>query len=150
MKSLIIAAIFALSLPAYSCGSLEQQQEMASLLHKDKEYLQFVCGEEPCELDQFQSQLEFHGKKIAKKGNIQGCFVEPVRKARNFYTGVFLVDGMAVKQQFIYFGSGIGPVSKRTGGYKDLVGTELSGPNDFERHLFRWDGTRYTESDGNR
>lgn len=132
--------------PLMACEDALQRQRMIEYLSQDQEFTEFVCGTEPCGTEKLSARVEIRSEIVRHKPKAVGCFVEPIRKARNFYTGVFLIlDSQDPKPQFIFFGSGIGSTKKVLRGLKVIEGHEIGELGKKEIHIFRWNGKAYVE-----
>ena len=155
MNIFIATFIWTLQLGAAStstvsaCGGDKAQKEMGAHLFKNQEYRQFVCGEEACTQPEFQTNLEFREEVLCEKSSTTGCFVEPHRKASNYYSGFFLITGGKVSPQFVFFGIGLGTTkqSKVKIGCKSVSGRERIDRSTWMDHVFEWDGSSYVETD---
>lgn len=124
-------------------------KSMTDNVFSDKDYKSYICGERVCDLHYFASQLNIDCAKASRGGDEKICFVTPNRKARNYYTGVFIIIENNVKEQFIFFGSGIGKATSSTKGFFDLKGVEIQDPGQSYETIYRWSGEYYKETSGN-
>jgi len=132
--------------PVYACEDIAYRQQIIEYLMQDQEFVEFVCGVEPCSANKLGAGVEYRSEILSIDGRIVSCFVEPIRKARNFYTGVFvMIDQQPPQPQFIFFGSGIGVTKKLFRGLKVLEGHEIGEAGAKEIHTFKWDGNAYIE-----
>lgn len=130
-----------------ACEDQLQRDRMIEYLAQDQEFTEFVCGVYPCGPQQLKARVEFRSEILRNTPRVVAWFVEPTRKARNFYTGVFVVlNSKDPKPQFIFFGSGIGSTLKVFRGMKVLEGHEIGEAGAKEIHQFRWNGNAYIES----
>lgn len=129
------------------CGDQKAQNQMAAHVFADRDYRQFVCGDGGCEMATFQERLDFRGEILRQDPVATGCYVEPRRKAINYYTGFFLISNGTVTPQLIFFGAGLGTTKDSTVklGFKSVLGSERISPSDRIDHLFQWDGSSYVE-----
>jgi len=111
----------------------------------DDSTLQFVCGSNGCDKATFREGLEFRSEQLGGKDDASACFVEPQRKATNFFTGFFVVKGDTAAMQFVFFGSGIATTKKIRRGYRLVVGSEIVD-HETVRHVFEWNGKAYVET----
>ncbi len=147
MKGRLLGLFLAtVHLCAWTCTDPAQQALMVDSLFADQEYLQFVCGSETCDKAVFMDRLEFRSEKLNDLGDVTGCFVEPQRKATNFFTGFFVVKDGVAALQFIFFGSGMGPTKRSRLGLRGVVSSEIAEHGDTVEHTFQWDGARYVET----
>lgn len=142
-----ITFLFVLAVtPAYACEDISHRQRMIEYLMQDQEFVEFVCGVERCSTEKLGAGVEFRSEMLSVDRRIVGFFVEPIKKARNFYIGVFvMVDQQSPQPQFIFFGSGIGVTKKLFRGLKMLEGHEIGEAGAKEIHIFKWDGKAYVE-----
>ena len=141
---IFMLAVWSSSLLA--CEDHLQRDRMIEYLTQDKEFTEFVCGTDPCGPEQLKAGVEFRSEILRNTPRVVAWFVEPTRKARNFYTGVFIVlNSKDPRPQFIFFGSGIGSTLKVFHGMKVLEGHEIGETGAKEIHQFRWNGKDYVE-----
>lgn len=141
----ILPIIFPIA--AIACGDANEKMKMASLLQQDDEFQYFVCGDDKkCSesTNALMSKLEFSGQPAGPTKGIFFCFVESAIKARNGYTGVFLLDKHSlVSFEFVFFGSGIAPTKDIANGYYTLNGREIVESGAIEKTVFVWNGRHY-------
>ena len=141
----ILPLIFPIA--AIACGDANEKMKMASLLQQDDEFSYFACGDDKkCSesANGLISKLEFSGLPASPTNGVSFCFVEPAIKARNGYTGVFLLDTHSIVSfEFVFFGSGIGPTKDVKNGYYTLNGREIVESGAIEKTVFIWNGRHY-------
>lgn len=132
---------------AFSCESAADKMQMANYLGGDPDFKSSTCGDRVCTGAVLAELLEFRSVKVRLRPNTIVCLVEPIKKSRKIYIGVFVfVDHYYPATQFIFFGSGVRVPSSLHRGVKDLQGSEIpDGPSSMVTSRFRWDGATYKQ-----
>jgi hypothetical protein len=119
---------------------------MTGSVYRDQDYRQFICGDTPCTQSEFRKGLEFRREVLKEHPEVIGYFVEPSRKAENFYTGFFVMRGNTPRLQFIFFGMDLGSIKRKDpNGFRLVAGAERRGSATYVDTLFRWNGSAYVE-----
>jgi hypothetical protein len=118
---------------------------IAKQLINDSEYVNYVCGITYCSLPEFESLIEVRAGDLNFDGSMVACFVDPIRKAENYYIGFFLRKRDRLALQFVHFGSGLAVVRQSSGNVKifPVEGTEIVEHGLTERSYFEWNGQAY-------
>ena len=146
----ILGTLFCFAVISISCTSVGGGPAFNPLSlapFQDPEFRQFICSDNPCTREFFETNLDYTRFPLRKSPPYQfGYFVTPKRLANNFYTAVFVESANPVFQ-FIFFGRGI-QVSKEVdpSGYFYLSGTEFIDTHEKEEFWFKWEGKKYLPS----
>ena len=123
----------------------ELAQKMVDVVYSDEDYRMYICGDDPCSREEFETCLEFRQETLHEKPDVIGHYVEPRNKGSNMYTGVFILRAGEVVQSMIFFGTGIGADHKLRDarGFKLLRGREKRAPGTWVDYIFAWSGRAY-------
>ena len=62
-------------------------------LYLDKEIVQYVCNEEPCDINAFTERLSIEKVRLATSARVEdGLQIEPSVKGRQYFTYIYLFD----------------------------------------------------------
>lgn len=139
---LIICIVFPSISLADSCQSAKEP--ISTNLYKNNEYRNFICGKEKCTPEIFSERISIEAIDLGK--NLKGCFATPIKKAENFYTGLYLIQGNEANQQFIFFGSYLCKTKSIKNGHYMLTGEERIDSENKERYTFKWNGKNYVST----
>lgn len=135
----------ALCLLSAGGGSVDAQNKlfMADFFSRDAEAAVFLCGKTECAAEQIQELVEISCQQSGPR--VEVCFVEPIQRAKNMYIGVFArtLPATAYRQQFIFFGSGIGLINSTHLGVRDLRGREIGDGGTPSDYRYCWNGNNY-------
>lgn len=137
--ALLSCMLFPLASQASTC--LDKKNTISQELYNDEEYKEFICGEEKCTPEIFSARISIEAIDLGK--NLKGCFATPKKKAENFYTGLYLIQGNKANQQFIFFGSYLCKTKTINNGHPMLTGEERIDSENKERYTFKWNGKNY-------
>ena len=142
---LIISLFLLCSGSVLGCGNPSQRDAMVEYLSHEKDFMEYLCGS-GCDAEQINAGIQFRSEVLREAPDVTACFVEPAKKARNFYTGVFVLrNANPPEPQFIFFGSGIGSKTRLVHKMKVLEGREIGEQGVSEISLFVWNGKAYVE-----
>ncbi|WP_454725564.1 MULTISPECIES: hypothetical protein [Cupriavidus] len=113
-------------------------------IYGDPDYRQFVCANNDCSVNDFANSIAVD--QVLLGGDLIGCFATPVRKARNYYTGFYVIEKGKIRSQFTFFGAWLAPKKDAKTSPAPLVGVEYIEAGEFERHQFSWNGRDYRET----
>ncbi|MFL9898147.1 hypothetical protein PQR75_36190 [Paraburkholderia fungorum] len=105
----------------------------------------FVCGSDKCSIDRFYRGLKFRAySESFRDGTLNICLVDPIKTARNSYTGVFAGLRKSIRFQLISFGTGVG-IGHDGGGVPVLIEHDAYDPSMGRQSgaLYVWDGTDF-------
>lgn len=147
MKVLALIASCAFSVAAVGDLSSQSRLSMAEALAQDSDAATFLCGSS-CSAQDIESLVEYKCEQSGPEVGI--CLLEPKRKARNMYIGVFArARDSEYRTQFIFFGSGIGLTGSTHLGVRDLNGREIEEGGAVSSYRYCWDGEHYVVGPAN-
>lgn len=143
-KHLVLFACISFPLASQANTCQDSKTLIASDLYTNEEYRNFICGDEKCEPETFSEGISVEAKDLNNK--LTGCFVTPIKKAENFYTGLYLLKDNKIKLQFIFFGSYLCSTKTIKNGHYIITGEERIDSESKERYIFKWNGEYYAST----
>lgn len=137
------------SVVCLACGNDVDKHQMASQIMADDDYIQYICGDSYCDQSDLERKIEFRARSLNSDGSMIACFVDPIRKAENYYIGFFVKSDRGVDLQFVYFGSGLDVIEKSSDRKEvyPVEGTEVVEHGLTERSRYEWNGQSYILTD---
>ncbi|WP_211611864.1 hypothetical protein [Paraburkholderia haematera] len=145
MRRLLIVLALTVCVPAQACGSFSLKHRLASKLFSDTDMRLFVCGSDKCSTDKFYHGLKFRAYSESFRGGpLNICLVDPIKIARNSYTGVFAGLRGNLHFQLISFGTGV-EVGHDVGGVPVLTEHDAYDPSTGHQSgaVYVWNGAGF-------
>ncbi|WP_420996755.1 hypothetical protein ACKI2N_029030 [Cupriavidus sp. 30B13] len=140
----ILFLLISISFPAQATECQTNANFIIHDIYSDPDYKQFVCANNDCPIDYFANSITIYQESLGS--DVIGCFATPIRKARNFYTGFYVIKEGKIRPQFIFFGTWLTPKKDTHASPTPLVGIEYIEAGELERHQFSWNGRDYLET----
>ena len=137
-KFIILIIIFFVQSLAFCCAIEKHKSIIIETLFNDQEFRNFVCDDEMCGKDEFGNSLEYRPPYLLSSPKKRLCIVEPIRKATNYYFGIFSFDESTIIFQFTFFGSDLKVINNSKMEIKKIVGSIRSDGTHDETHTFIW------------